>query len=162
MFMYPPPLYNILHNTGKQRKTMEIIVQHYSLLDNVLDGDDDNQRNCPHNPPSCVICMEKLHNGQEHIGLPCHPSHCFHSECIHKWWNKNKSCPLCRSCVDHNKIPGATLVVLSSTYSRFPYRIGSQCIFVFFVFFILVICFFSFLSCMTLFGTFLTLLMINS
>jgi len=160
MFMYPPHLYNILYNTGKRRKTMEIIVQHYSLLD----GDDDNQRNCPHNPPSCVICMEKLHNGQEHVGLPCHPSHCFHSECIQKWWNKNKSCPLCRSSTEeHYQTPGATILLLSSPYSRFPYSRfpyrGSQCIF---VFFILVICFFSFLSCMALFGTLLTVLFINN
>jgi hypothetical protein len=140
---------------------MEIIVQHYSQHYNqhysLLDG--------PHNSPSCVICMEKLHNGQEHVGLPCHPSHCFHSECIQKWWNKNKSCPICRSSTEeHDQTPGATILLLSSPYRRspyriFPYRRGSQCIF---IFFILMICFLSFLSCMALFGTLLTVLFINN
>ena len=54
--------------------------------------------------PVCAICMEKYMNGDEILTLDC--SHCFHSECISKWFyhdclnsedmNSNFSCPHCR------------------------------------------------------------------
>jgi len=143
---------------------MEIIVQHYSQH---VRKDPMNSMDPMHDLalPSCVICMETLHHGQDHINLQCHSSHRFHSECIQEWWNKNKSCPLCRSSTEeHDQTPGATILLLSSPYTRspyriFPYRRGSQCIF---IFFILMICLFSLMSCITIFGTLLTILIINN
>jgi len=40
----------------------------------------------------CGICLEKIIISP--IPLPC--GHCFHSDCIIKWINKNMSCPHCR------------------------------------------------------------------
>uniref|UniRef100_A0A6C0CZ19 RING-type domain-containing protein n=1 Tax=viral metagenome TaxID=1070528 RepID=A0A6C0CZ19_9ZZZZ len=141
---------------------MEIIVQHYSCIDPIDSVESLDPMNSMHDlpRPSCVICMETLHHGQDVINLSCHSSHRFHSKCIQQWWNKNKSCPLCRSSIEeqeHDKTLGATIVLLSSPHRRSPYRRGSQCIF---VFFIVMICVFSFMSCITIFGTLLTLLLI--
>ena len=153
---------------------MEIIVQHYSCIDSVDSVDSMDSMDSMNSVeslddlpiPSCVICMETLQNGQDHVvNLPCHNSHRFHSECIQEWWNKNKSCPICRSSIeDHDKTPGATIVLLSSPYRRSPYRRspyrrGSQCVFIFIM---IMLCIFSFMSCITIFGTLLTILIINN
>lgn len=42
----------------------------------------------------CVICMNPLGCGERVMRLPCR--HVFHSDCIHSWFLKNQSCPLCR------------------------------------------------------------------
>lgn len=57
--------------------------------------------------PLCSICLEKYANGDEILTLACH--HCFHSNCISKWFYKDFlttfdpsgsfRCPQCRQ--DH-------------------------------------------------------------
>ena len=42
----------------------------------------------------CVVCLEDILVGSEATGLPC--SHQFHGDCIIKWLNISKFCPLCR------------------------------------------------------------------
>ena len=39
----------------------------------------------------CGICLDKI---IIYSPLPC--GHCFHSDCIFKWIEKNMSCPECR------------------------------------------------------------------
>lgn len=44
----------------------------------------------------CSICLEKYKNQYELVSvLFC--THMFHTDCIEKWFTKNKVCPLCRS-----------------------------------------------------------------
>jgi hypothetical protein len=60
--------------------------------------------------PMCAICMEKYCNGDEILTLKC--SHCFHSECISKWFyqdclnsedmRSNFTCPHCRKTNNNN------------------------------------------------------------
>lgn len=42
----------------------------------------------------CSICMEEFLLGSEAIRLPC--SHIFHGDCIVKWLQSSRRCPLCR------------------------------------------------------------------
>ena len=41
----------------------------------------------------CVICLEDMKNGDELIIIHC--SHIYHSNCLHKWMDKKRVCPLC-------------------------------------------------------------------
>jgi hypothetical protein len=60
--------------------------------------------------PMCAICMEQYCNGDEILTLKC--SHCFHSECISKWFyqdclnsedmRSNFTCPHCRKTNNNN------------------------------------------------------------
>jgi hypothetical protein len=43
----------------------------------------------------CSICLETLNNDNDINKLSC--SHTYHNECIKLWYEKNKTCPLCRS-----------------------------------------------------------------
>ena len=44
----------------------------------------------------CSICLDEYSKSKQNIKyLKC--LHCFHSECINKWTQTNKSCPLCRT-----------------------------------------------------------------
>ena len=41
---------------------------------------------------SCLICLEKYNHYK--VILPC--GHNFHNDCIMNWFDKEKSCPICR------------------------------------------------------------------
>ncbi|XP_077226443.1 E3 ubiquitin ligase BIG BROTHER-related-like isoform X2 [Tasmannia lanceolata] len=41
----------------------------------------------------CVICRVDYEDGEELVVLPC--KHPYHSECINKWLQINKVCPIC-------------------------------------------------------------------
>ncbi|KAJ8637335.1 hypothetical protein MRB53_011602 [Persea americana] len=43
----------------------------------------------------CNICLDDYSHGVKVTQLPC--SHDFHRECIERWLNLTKSCPICRS-----------------------------------------------------------------
>lgn len=45
---------------------------------------------------SCLVCLEKIE--ENHIVVECMSCHKYigHSLCISKWFERNKSCPLCR------------------------------------------------------------------
>lgn len=43
---------------------------------------------------SCSVCLDELRGEQELIKMPC--DHIFHKECIIRWLENAKSCPLCR------------------------------------------------------------------
>lgn len=45
---------------------------------------------------SCVICFADYEPGQRVVAMPCHPSHVFHEECIVRWLQRDRSCPVCR------------------------------------------------------------------
>ncbi|XP_039121385.1 E3 ubiquitin-protein ligase RNF181-like [Dioscorea cayenensis subsp. rotundata] len=42
----------------------------------------------------CVICLEELVSGTEVKRLPCF--HCFHGQCIDRWFQEMDKCPMCR------------------------------------------------------------------
>ena len=43
---------------------------------------------------NCVICLTEFKVGEKESTLPC--LHIFHSECIEKWINEKKWCPICK------------------------------------------------------------------
>ena len=47
------------------------------------------------NSNNCSICLIELNNPDDIIKLNC--SHTYHNNCIKLWFNKNQTCPLCRS-----------------------------------------------------------------
>ena len=49
----------------------------------------------------CLICLEIFKEGDNTIILPC--IHIFHSDCIKKWLQKQKVCPLCKYKIDSFK-----------------------------------------------------------
>ena len=52
------------------------------------------------NPPAtCVICLENFLLDNTVISLPCSPVlHVFHKDCIFRWFESRKRCPLCNKC----------------------------------------------------------------
>jgi len=44
----------------------------------------------------CSICTENFNEDEDLAILPCNERHVFHRGCIQKWFEKKKSCPLCR------------------------------------------------------------------
>lgn len=43
---------------------------------------------------SCTICHEDYKNDDAILRLPCR--HEYHKKCLNEWFNKQKSCPMCR------------------------------------------------------------------
>lgn len=43
---------------------------------------------------NCSICLNSILILQKRDQIPC--GHMYHSECINKWFNKKKTCPMCR------------------------------------------------------------------
>jgi len=44
---------------------------------------------------ACSICIENFNEDEDLVNLPCE-RHVFHRVCIQKWFEKKKSCPVCR------------------------------------------------------------------
>ncbi|KDP31213.1 hypothetical protein JCGZ_11589 [Jatropha curcas] len=42
----------------------------------------------------CVVCMAEIETGTEGIRMPC--LHFYHQDCIKKWLQSSRVCPLCR------------------------------------------------------------------
>ncbi|PKU84291.1 RING-H2 finger protein ATL52-like [Dendrobium catenatum] len=43
----------------------------------------------------CAVCLSEFEDGEKVRFLPeC--GHCFHVECIDKWFRRNSTCPMCR------------------------------------------------------------------
>lgn len=42
----------------------------------------------------CAICLEDYAEGQQMRTLPC--SHSFHPNCIDRWLQRNRACPVCK------------------------------------------------------------------
>lgn len=45
----------------------------------------------------CAICLSDLIEGDLVSTLPCNMKHSFHTFCLENWFEKNSSCPICRS-----------------------------------------------------------------
>jgi len=50
----------------------------------------------------CAICLSNINpnNAPSIVTLPCYKTHIFHRRCITKWFDKNASCPLCKTKID--------------------------------------------------------------
>ena len=48
----------------------------------------------------CIICLEEFKVGDKICYLPCF--HFFHSDCIKKWIDESKKCPVCNNCINLN------------------------------------------------------------
>ena len=44
---------------------------------------------------ACPICFDTFENDCGVLQLPC--KHVFHYDCVMKWFEKNSTCPKCRS-----------------------------------------------------------------
>ena len=71
-----------------------------NMADSDVDSIDDNDDNGVASPkayPSCAICLERFHDGEDicsaqHKECP----HEFHLECLFPWLLKSQDCPCCR------------------------------------------------------------------
>ena len=43
----------------------------------------------------CIICFNEINKEDDIIILPC--KHFYHKECISKWFETSKTCPICRN-----------------------------------------------------------------
>ncbi|KAI6180080.1 Phosphatidylinositol glycan anchor biosynthesis class U protein [Aphelenchoides besseyi] len=64
----------------------------------------------------CTVCLMDFETGEDIRTLHC--SHMFHIDCIDRWLNYNKKCPVCR--VDMDKLP--MLITDSETCIKMPER----------------------------------------
>ncbi|KAG8067308.1 hypothetical protein GUJ93_ZPchr0005g15566 [Zizania palustris] len=44
----------------------------------------------------CVICFEDYKEGEDITVMPCSSRHRFHEACLSTWFERSRSCPLCR------------------------------------------------------------------
>ncbi|KAF1770245.1 hypothetical protein GCK72_002063 [Caenorhabditis remanei] len=51
---------------------------------------------------TCTVCLSNFEDGESIRKLPC--NHVFHPECIYKWLDINKKCPMCREDIDRIRI----------------------------------------------------------
>jgi len=59
------------------------------LAHEIFNGNDDDKNN------DCLVCRDVIENGVEIIKIPsC--LHCFHKECVSKWFKYQSNCPICR------------------------------------------------------------------
>jgi len=74
------------------------------------------------NPYQCVICLENIacyQTIQKRIVYPKHESnvyitkcnHVYHNKCIKKWFEKNDTCPQCRTTTRHHTSNNIVLVI---------------------------------------------------
>ncbi|PIC53200.1 hypothetical protein B9Z55_003003 [Caenorhabditis nigoni] len=52
---------------------------------------------------TCTVCLNNFEAGESIRKLPC--NHLFHPECIYKWLDINKKCPMCREEIDRKPVP---------------------------------------------------------
>lgn len=45
----------------------------------------------------CAICYDEYQEFQQIRELQCHGKHIFHQKCIASWFDRNPTCPLCRT-----------------------------------------------------------------
>lgn len=45
---------------------------------------------------TCAICLNDIEENNIISTLPCNSKHCYHTECLQLWFEKNTSCPICR------------------------------------------------------------------
>ncbi|KAJ0728573.1 putative transcription factor C2H2 family [Helianthus annuus] len=43
----------------------------------------------------CAICLQEFEMGETYMAFEC--KHGYHQECIEKWLQKKKNCPVCRA-----------------------------------------------------------------
>ena len=53
-----------------------------------------NKENNRLDPKKCCICQETIEYGHNIYLLSCH--HCFHQNCLRKWFTLKTECPYCR------------------------------------------------------------------
>jgi len=60
--------------------------------DSKNDEDDENP------PTTCVICLEDFFLDDTILALQCSQKHVFHKDCIFRWFESRRHCPLCNRC----------------------------------------------------------------
>lgn len=53
-----------------------------------------NKEGKPHDEEKCLICLSEYQESEKLRILPC--SHRLHKDCVDKWLNRNRTCPVCR------------------------------------------------------------------
>lgn len=45
---------------------------------------------------TCAVCLVEFEAKENVQHLSCHASHMFHANCIQSWWQRSRTCPLCK------------------------------------------------------------------
>ena len=46
---------------------------------------------------TCCVCVEAVEPGNRMRSLPC--KHCYHPDCIDRWLQMHRTCPMCKAVV---------------------------------------------------------------
>lgn len=61
----------------------------------------------------CTVCLSNYEPGESLRKLPC--NHVFHPDCIYKWLDINKKCPMCREDIDSKVRPTTTTAAATAS-----------------------------------------------
>ncbi|XP_067949808.1 E3 ubiquitin-protein ligase arkadia-A-like [Watersipora subatra] len=84
-----PPLTANNRNTGASQETIDRMTVAYQYSQRVASDSDQGSSN-----EKCTICISEYKTGEHVRRLPC--LHLFHRDCVDRWLNSNKRCPMCR------------------------------------------------------------------
>lgn len=71
--------------------------------------------------PECSVCLLEIEEEDKSSRLPC--SHQFHNDCITRWMEQSRTCPLCRDGVNHHIwVSVLHLLIFSITYTISEYK----------------------------------------
>ncbi len=45
---------------------------------------------------TCAVCLFDFVEGELVQHLTCHATHMFHTTCINMWWQRSRTCPMCK------------------------------------------------------------------
>ena len=81
-------IFNCL-NKGRQK-----IIDYYNKKSQLKEYMYNNNNNNNNTDNVCCICIEEFMNNDKLTELNC--KHIYHTYCINEWFEKDKTCPICR------------------------------------------------------------------
>ena len=85
-------LYDDILILKTSEKNDENIAELVSVIPAFIVKEKNKNNEC--NNKHCPICLGEFMVGEKESSLPC--LHCFHSNCIEKWFKRSKFCPVCK------------------------------------------------------------------
>ncbi|XP_067933277.1 E3 ubiquitin-protein ligase Arkadia-like [Watersipora subatra] len=80
-------------NIGASQETIDRLTFAHRYSQRVASDSDDGSSD-----DKCTICISEYNTGEHVRRLPC--LHLFHRDCIDRWLNSNKRCPMCRADIE--------------------------------------------------------------